>query len=252
MSEGTLVILGPHDSGIAAHLFARAETAQMPVTRHEPTADASGTELPVQTRDAIGSADVVIDTTVAEWPAHAGTLGAVERAMRADGLLIVCAHATSATAAAAAVLHPERVVGFGLLPPCEERKTVELARAIQTSDEASARAVLFWERLGHEAIEVGDGAGLVVARVVSCLANEAAFAAMEGVATPGDIDIAMRLGTGYPRGPLEWCDLIGARDIVAVLDALAAEHGDDRFRAAPRLRRMAAAGALWEVNHGRQ
>lgn len=252
MSDGALVVLGPHDSRIAAHLIARAEAAEMPVTRHEPAADAPGAALSVQVQDAIGSADVVLDATVSGWPDHAGTLAEVERAMRVDGLLIVCAHATSATAAAAAVHHPERVVGFGLLPPCEERETVELARAIQTSDEASARAVAFWGRLGHEAIEVGDGAGLVVARVVSCLANEAAFAAMEGVATPGDIDIAMRLGTGYPRGPLEWCDLVGACDIVAVLDALAAEHGDDRFRAAPRLRRMAAAGALWEVNHGRQ
>ncbi|MFN8423451.1 MAG: 3-hydroxyacyl-CoA dehydrogenase family protein [Anaerolineae bacterium] len=89
---------------------------------------------------------------------------------------------------------------------------------------------------------VGDGTGLVLGRIVACLANEAAFALMEGAASGADIDTAMRLGTRYPRGPLEWANAVGPRVIVAILDALAAEHGEDRYRAAPLLRRHAVAG----------
>ncbi len=237
MKVDAITILGPDDSRLAAHLEERATAAGMHVTRSASAADVQA---------SFAAADAVIDANVVMSPDQREALAAGERMMRPQAILCVCCHATSATSAAASMSRPERGVGFGLLVPCGERKTVEMARAIQTSDAAVDQATDLWLALGHEPVFVGDGGGLVVARVVACLANEAAFAVMEGVASAHDIDTAMRLGTGYPRGPLAWCDLVGARDIVATLDALAAEHGDDRFRAAPLLRRMAAAGATWE------
>jgi 3-hydroxybutyryl-CoA dehydrogenase len=77
---------------------------------------------------------------------------------------------------------------------------------------------------------------------VACLANEAAFALAEGAATAADIDLAMRLGTRYPRGPLAWAAEIGLDHVLHVLDALHAEHGEGRYRAAPLLRRSVTAG----------
>jgi len=72
--------------------------------------------------------------------------------------------------------------------------------------------------------------------------NEAAFALQENVATAADIDMAMKLGTNYPKGPLAWCDEIGAYTVVAILEALQIEYGHDRYRVAPLLRLKAEAG----------
>jgi 3-hydroxybutyryl-CoA dehydrogenase len=76
----------------------------------------------------------------------------------------------------------------------------------------------------------------VLERVVAMLANEAAFAAGEGVAEPEQIDAAMRLGLNHRRGPFEWIERLGAANLVATLDALAASHEGDRYEVAPLLR----------------
>jgi 3-hydroxybutyryl-CoA dehydrogenase len=81
----------------------------------------------------------------------------------------------------------------------------------------------------------------VLERVVAMLANEAAFAAREGVAEPEQIDAAMRLGLNHPRGPFEWIDRLGAANLVATLDALAASHEGDRYEVSPLLRKRVPA-----------
>jgi 3-hydroxybutyryl-CoA dehydrogenase len=82
----------------------------------------------------------------------------------------------------------------------------------------------------------------VLDRLLAQLVNEGCFAAEEGVATPDDIDAAMRLGLNHPRGPFEWLERIGAERVLATLDALGDELGPDRYRAAALLRRRAALG----------
>jgi 3-hydroxybutyryl-CoA dehydrogenase len=74
--------------------------------------------------------------------------------------------------------------------------------------------------------------------------NEAAFAVGEGVGSPEDIDAGMVHGLNYPRGPLAWADLIGVDHVLAVLDGLADERREERYRAAPLLRRMVLSGRL--------
>ncbi|MCS6910720.1 MAG: 3-hydroxyacyl-CoA dehydrogenase family protein [Anaerolineales bacterium] len=163
---------------------------------------------------------------------------------RPEGILLTCALNASATIAAGWTHAPERVVGFGVLPPVPAQGTVELARGLQTSEAAFARAVEFWESLGQQTARVADGAGLVRARVLCAMINEAIGAVQEDVATPADIDLAMKLGMNYPRGPLEWGDEIGLDTVLAVMMALQEEWGEDRYRPAPLLRRMVAAGRL--------
>jgi len=74
------------------------------------------------------------------------------------------------------------------------------------------------------------------------IVNEAAFATAEAVAAPADIDTALRLGTNYPHGPLARADQIGLDVVLAVLEGVQREIGEDRYRPAPLLRRMVAAG----------
>jgi len=79
-------------------------------------------------------------------------------------------------------------------------------------------------------------------RTVAMLVNEASDAAMQGIATPADIDLAMQKGVNYPRGPLAWGDAIGPARVAGVLANLAAHYGEDRYRISPRLARAAQAG----------
>jgi len=89
---------------------------------------------------------------------------------------------------------------------------------------------------------VDDVAGLVVLRSVAALANEAADAVTHGVASVRDVDVAMRKGVNYPRGPLQWADEIGVARVRTVLVNLAAHYGEDRYRLSPLIARRYAAG----------
>jgi 3-hydroxybutyryl-CoA dehydrogenase len=158
--------------------------------------------------------------------------------------LLVSALACSATEAASWTQRPERVVGWGALPPLGLGGAVELSAALQTAPESLPASEAFWKTLGLQCFRVSDGAGLVRARIVCALVNEAATALADGVAAPADIDTAMRLGTNYPYGPLAWGDLIGLDVVLGVMRGLQDEFGEDRYRPCPLLARYVMAGRL--------
>jgi 3-hydroxybutyryl-CoA dehydrogenase len=96
--------------------------------------------------------------------------------------------------------------------------------------------------LGLHGEWVGDGAGLVLPRLMAMLANEAAFALGEATADEATIDLAMKLGANYPFGPLEWLRRIGPAKVLRVLEHLRTEFAEERYRVAPLLRRLAQEG----------
>ena len=140
-----------------------------------------------------------------------------------------------------AALDPEGgAAGFFALPPLDLSRLVELTRTDFTTDAAAERAESFFTSLGKHVAWVGDAPGLVLGRIVCQVINECAFAAGEGVGSPADIDDGMVLGLNHPRGPLGWADAIGLDTVVGVLDALVDEYREERYRAAPLLRRVVA------------
>jgi 3-hydroxybutyryl-CoA dehydrogenase len=116
--------------------------------------------------------------------------------------------------------------------------TTSIAFATRDDTLAAALTTLL-QRAGIEAIRIADTPGLVVARILSMIANEAWETAHHGVATPQDIDAAMVLGTNYPCGPFEWSSSWGEAHVLEVLDALSDEYRDPRYRASQRLRAQA-------------
>jgi 3-hydroxybutyryl-CoA dehydrogenase len=130
--------------------------------------------------------------------------------------------------------------GFHVLPPLDGGALVELTRNPTTTDLAAERTEGFFSSLGRHVAWVGDAPGLVLGRIVCQLVNEACFAVGEGVGTPDDVDDGMVLGLNHPRGPFDWLQEIGAHHAIAVLDALHVELGEERYRVAPFLRRLAA------------
>jgi 3-hydroxybutyryl-CoA dehydrogenase len=121
---------------------------------------------------------------------------------------------------------------------------VEVVRGLQTADETAARALEVVQGLGKTPVEVHDAPGFVSNRVLMPMINEAVFCVMEGVATPDAVDTVMRLGMNHPVGPLALADLIGLDVCLAILEVLHRDLGDDKYRPAPLLRRMVAAGQL--------
>lgn len=194
--------------------------------------------------DEARDADVVIELHNESAAVKHELLLALGNVISPNTLVLSSALATSATQAAAWMTAPERVVGFGVVPPVAQTGIIEIAAARQTAPEAMQWAARFWQGLGFEVATVGDAPGLVRMRVIACLVNEAASAVMEGVATPADIDQAMKLGTNYPFGPLAWGDLIGLDTVLGILNGLFNEYGEDRYRPCPLLRRMTIAGEV--------
>ncbi len=97
---------------------------------------------------------------------------------------------------------------------------------------------------GYEPRRIADTPGLVVARTVSMLVNEAADAVQQGVCNEAGADLAMKLGVSYPAGPFEWLARFGAPDIVRLLDRLSDHYRGERYRASPWLRQRAWAAAV--------
>lgn len=133
-----------------------------------------------------------------------------------------------------------------------------LAVAVQDTapPEVATDAIRLFAMAGIRAVQIDDTPGLVVARTLAMLANEAAEAELAGIATAEGIDQAMRFGVNYPHGPLEWADRLGAGCLLAILEGMHASYGDDRYRPSLRLRRVASAkGSFHETlaaeRHGR-
>ncbi|WP_454919044.1 3-hydroxyacyl-CoA dehydrogenase PaaH [Xanthobacter sediminis] len=145
---------------------------------------------------------------------------------------------------------PADLVLFDLALDYGSARRVAVAKADQAGDTALAAAAGLFQALGKAVSAVDDVPGLVVLRTLAMLANEAAEAALMGVASPADIDRAMTFGVNYPRGPLTWADQVGPACILAALDALQAAYGDDRYRASQFLRRRVAAARRLHAEPG--
>lgn len=152
--------------------------------------------------------------------------------------------ALSVTAIAAATSEPQRVVGIHFFNPVSRMKLVELVRTPFTSQECLDKSKAFVESLDKTAVLVEESPGFVVNRLLVPMINEAVFLLQEGAASAEDIDTAMRLGANHPMGPLALADLIGLDICLAIMETLQAELGEDKYRAAPLLRKMVRAGQL--------
>lgn len=142
-----------------------------------------------------------------------------------ETVFFVDAYATDVDAAVGAMRHPERVVGYGVLGSLESQKAVEIVDTDEVSDDALALAQEFFESIGKGVVLTENHPGLFLGRVVGGIVNEAMTAVHEHVATPDDIDVAMRLGTNYPIGPIAWGREIGGARVSRILGRVAETDG---------------------------
>ncbi|GAB4429182.1 MAG: hypothetical protein OHK0039_47790 [Bacteroidia bacterium] len=126
------------------------------------------------------------------------------------------------------------LIGLNALPGMIERQVLECS-LLREQDRPLLEHIATALDFSYELVE--DRTGMVTPRILAMIINEAFTMMQEGSATPDNIDLAMRLGTNYPQGPIAWAWEIGLHHLVELLDTLRAETGDNRYRVAPLLRR---------------
>ncbi len=213
------------------------------------TVDASQVEptlARITTAAAIGpvAADLAVEAVSENPVVKFAVFEALDRALPPGAILASNTSSISITELAARTGRPDRVIGMHFMNPVPMMELVEVIRGHATSD-ATTTAVMEWSRaLGKTPVEVNDYPGFVANRVLMPMINEAIFCVMEGVATPEAIDTVMKLGMAHPMGPLTLADFIGLDVCLAILEVLHRGLGDDKYRPAPLLRKMVAAGYL--------
>ena len=204
--------------------------------------DSSTTKLPKGARSISKvnkSFQVGLELTNISLDVKRKNLVELDKTLHSKAPILSSAVTVSVTEQSRWVKHPARLLGISALPSLLEKRLVELGAPSPTSEPALSAAQTFLKSLGKEVALVQDCVGMVLPRILCMLVNEAYFAMREGVATGRDIDSAMKLGTNYPYGPVEWGDRIGIGQVQAVVEALYRHYGEDRYRVAPMLRQAA-------------
>ncbi|MDN4544539.1 MULTISPECIES: 3-hydroxybutyryl-CoA dehydrogenase [unclassified Pseudomonas] len=150
----------------------------------------------------------------------------------------------SITQLAASVSQPERFIGLHFFNPVPVMGLIEVIRGLQTSDATHKLALDMATTLGKTAITAGNRPGFVVNRILVPMINESILVFQEGLASAEDIDAGMRLGCNQPIGPLALADLIGLDTLLAIMEAFYEGFNDSKYRPAPLLKEMVAAGYL--------
>jgi 3-hydroxybutyryl-CoA dehydrogenase len=193
---------------------------------------------------ALGGLDLVIEAATENPAIKFEILRRADGIARPDAILATNTSSISITQLAAVTKRPDRFLGMHFFNPVPMMALVELIRGLQTSDATVAAADAFAKVLGKTPITVKNSPGFVVNRILCPMLNEAIFVYGEGIAGAKEIDEGMKLGCNHPIGPLALTDMIGLDVLLAVMEVFAADFGDSKYRPAPLLKEMVAAGWL--------
>ncbi len=192
----------------------------------------------------LAACDYVIEAATENEALKVKILKDLDAALKPETIIATNTSSISITQLAAATQRPDRFVGMHFFNPVPMMALVELIRGLATSDATIATAQELARALGKTPITVKNSPGFVVNRILCPMINEAIFCLQEGLATAEDIDAGMKLGTNQPIGPLALADMIGLDVMIAVMNVFYEGFNDPKYRPAPLLKEMVAAGYL--------
>ena len=189
-------------------------------------------------------AGLVVEAAVENLEVKKGIFAELDRICPPETILATNTSSISITAIAAATKRPDRFIGMHFFNPATVMKLVEVIRGMHTSQETFDAVYRLSRDIGKEPVEVAEAPGFVVNKLLIPMINEAVGLVETGVASPEDIDTAMKLGANHPMGPLALGDLVGLDVCLAIMDTLYNETGDPKYRASLLLRKMVRGGLL--------
>jgi len=199
---------------------------------------------PTVDRETLGGAEFVVEAASERFEVKAEIFRALDRILPASAILATNTSSISITKLAGQMGRPAQVIGMHFFNPVPVMALVEVVRGMATSDETFENVHALAVKLGKTPVAVNDAPGFVSNRVLMPLINEAAYAVMEGVATPEAVDQVFKLGMAHPMGPLTLADFIGLDVCVDILRVLQEGFGDPKYSPCPLLVRMVDAGWL--------
>ena len=193
---------------------------------------------------ALKPAQLVIEAATENADLKRKILQRLDDLLPPETLVATNTSSISITQLAAATSRPDRFIGMHFFNPVPMMALVEVIRGLQTSDATHDAVFAMAKALGKTPITVKNAPGFVVNRILIPMINEAFFVLAEGLATAEDIDAGMKLGTNQPIGPLALADMIGLDVCLAVMNVYVEQYADSKYRPAPLLKEMVAAGWL--------
>lgn len=192
----------------------------------------------------LADCDVVIEAATENPKLKKEIFKELDAVVKEGAILASNTSSLSITDIAASTKRAENVIGMHFFNPVPVMKLVEVIRGLHTSDETNNTIIELAKEFGKDPIEVKEGPGFVVNRLLIPMINEGIGVLADGLASVEDIDKGMKLGANHPMGPLALGDLIGLDTCLAIMEVLYTEFGDSKYRPSLLLKQMVRAGDL--------
>jgi 3-hydroxybutyryl-CoA dehydrogenase len=197
--------------------------------------------------DDLSDCDIVCEAVVENLDEKIKLYKQLDGVVKKEAVFASNTSSLSITEMGASTNRPDKFCGLHFFNPVPVMKLVEVVRTVATSEETFKTAGGFAEKLGKVVVTCSDSPGFVVNRLLVPYLLDAIRAYEAGVASKEDIDAGMKLGCGYPMGPLELTDFVGLDTTYYIAEILFDEYKDHHYASPPLLKAMVKAGY-----HGRK
>jgi 3-hydroxybutyryl-CoA dehydrogenase len=191
--------------------------------------------------DVCREADLLIEAVPEEMEVKLEIFTIFDKFAKPDAILASNTSSLSITEMASITFRAEKCIGMHFFNPVPKMKLLEIVRALETSEATLRACVEVGRRMGKEVVVIRESPGFVTSRMNAMIGNEAFYMLQEGIATPEDIDKALKLGLNHPMGPFELVDLVGLDIRLNILEYLHKTLGE-KYRPCPLLVQYVKAG----------
>lgn len=205
-------------------------------------AEAAKANLAAGVYEDLADCDLIVEAALEQMALKKDVFSKLDEIVKDDAIFATNTSSLSITEIANGIKHP--VIGMHFFNPADRMKLVEVISGANTPEEVKDEVIATAKEIGKTPVEVKEGPGFVVNRILIPMINEATGILQEGLASVEDIDTAMQLGANHPMGPLALGDLIGLDVVLTIMNVLYDETGDPKYRPTTLLKKMVRAGKL--------